>query len=119
MRLTRLRTHCPDTDSCPALYRTEGNTAVVQGVEITRPEAQGARPLAAGEAAVEVPTALIDGLVISGSSLYRTGRDTILVIGNVVTDTEALATLRLPAEETAVEIYLSLASSLIKQEVRA
>jgi hypothetical protein len=119
MRLTRLRSHCPDTDSCPALYWTDRDTAVVQGVELTHPEALGARPLAAGEAAVEVPTALMDGLVISGSTLYRTERGTILVIGSVVTDAEALATLHLPPEETAVEICLSLPSSLIKQEVRA
>jgi hypothetical protein len=55
MRLARLRGTCPDTESCPTLFWTDRNTAVVQGVVVTRPEALGTRALSAGEAAVEVP----------------------------------------------------------------
>lgn len=119
MRLTCLRSTCPDTESCPTLYWTDRDTAVVRGAEITHPEALGARLLAAGEAAVEVPTALLAGVSLSDSTLYPTERGTVLVLGNVVTDPEALATMRLPVDETAVEIHLSLASSRIKQEVSA
>jgi hypothetical protein len=101
------------------LYWTDRNTAVIQGAVVANPEVLGARPLAAGEAAVEVPAVLLDGVTISGSAVYPTERGTVIVLGSVVTDTEALATLRLPVEETAVEIYLSLPTSVIKQEVCA
>lgn len=37
MRLTRWRGTCQDTNICPTLFRTDRNTAVVQGYEITDP----------------------------------------------------------------------------------
>lgn len=38
MRLTRLRGTCPDTETCPTLYRTDRGTAVVQGYLVTDPK---------------------------------------------------------------------------------
>ncbi|MGH3937589.1 MAG: hypothetical protein ACRDTG_02995 [Pseudonocardiaceae bacterium] len=63
MRLTRLRSHCPDTESCPTLYRTDRSTVLIQGYVVTDPEVLGAPALAAGETAVEVPLSLLAGLV--------------------------------------------------------
>lgn len=119
MRLTRLRSTCPDTESCPSLYWTDRDTAVLQGAVVVHPEAFGARPLAAGEAVVEVPAALLEGLTISGPTLYATEHGTVLVFGSVVADAEALATLRLPIGETAVEVWLGRSTILIKQEARS
>lgn len=121
MRLTRLRSTCPDTESCPTLYRTDHGTAVVQGYVVTDPEALDAHALAVGDTTVEVPFALLAGLglTISGPALYSTKRGTVLVRGSAVTDSEALATLRLPAGETAIEIHLSLLAGLTEQEVSA
>lgn len=111
MRLTRLRSNCPDTESCPTLYRTDRGTAMVRGYVVTDPEVLGAPILAA----VEVPFALFAGLTISGPTLYFTEHGTVLVRGTAVTDPEALATLRLPIGETAVEIDLNLPTSLTKE----
>ncbi len=104
MRLTRLRSTCPDTESCPTLYRTDRSTTVIQGFVVTDQEALSVLVLAAGETAVEVPLVLLAGLTISGSTMYCTNRGTVLIRGIAVTDPEALATLRLPIGETAVEI---------------
>jgi len=119
MRLTWLRSDCPDTESCPTLYRTDRGTAVIRGYVVTDPEALGVPILAAGETAVEVPFALFEGLTISGLTLYSTEHGTVLVRGTAVIDPEALATLRLPIGEAAVEIDLVLPTSLTKQEVSA
>lgn len=119
MRLTRLWRDCPDTESCPTLYRTDRGTAVVQGYLVTDLETPGAPALGAGETVVEVPFALFSGFAISDPTLHPTGRDTILVRGTTVTDPEALTTLRLPVGEAAVEIRLSRPASLITREVRA
>lgn len=119
MRLIRLRSECPDTESCPSLYRTDRGTAVVQGYVVIDPEVLGAPILAAGETAVEVPFALFEGLTISDLTVYSTERGTALVRGTSVTDLEALDTLRLPIGETAVELDLVLPASLTKQEVPA
>lgn len=118
MRLTRLRSTCPDTESCPALYWTDRGTAVVQGYLVTEPEALGAPALATDETAVEVPFALLAGST-SGQTLYLTERGTVLVGGMAVTDPKALATLLLPVGEAAVEIHLSLPTGPTKQEVPA
>ncbi|MGH3853244.1 MAG: hypothetical protein ACRDR6_07035 [Pseudonocardiaceae bacterium] len=117
MRLTRLRSTCPGTESCPTLYWTDRGTAVVQGYLATGPEALGDPALMTGETAVEVPFALIAGLTISGQILYATERGTVLVEGTAVTDPEAVATLLLPVGEAAVEIHLSLPTGLTDQEV--
>jgi ABC-type sulfate transport system permease subunit len=119
MQLTRLRDHCPDTDSCPTIYWTDRSTALVQGYVVTDPEALGAPSLAADETAVEVPLTLLAGLTISGPALHRTDRGTVLVRGAAVSDPEALATLRLPVGETAVEVPLGLLVGLIIEEVAA
>ncbi|MGH3671929.1 MAG: hypothetical protein ACRDSH_15065 [Pseudonocardiaceae bacterium] len=121
MRLTRLRSTCPDTETCPTLYRTDRRTAVVQGYVITDPEAPDAPALAAGDTTVEVPFALLAGLglAISDPALYVTERGTILVRGIALTDWEALATLCLPAGEAAVEIHCGGPAVLTEQEVSA
>ncbi len=106
MRLTRLRGTCPDTETCPTLYRTDRGTGVVQGYVVTDPEALATLDLSTGQTAVEVPLSLLTGLTIP--TLYRTDRGTGVVHGYVVTDPEALATLDLPTGETAVEVPLSL-----------
>lgn len=106
VRLTRLRSLCPDTEDCPTLYWTDLGTIVVQGYLVTTPEALGASALAVGETTVEVPPALLAGLTISGLALHPTGRGTVLVRGKSVTDPEALATLCLPVGEAAVEVSL-------------
>lgn len=119
MRLTRLWRDCPDTESCPTLYRTDRGTAVVQGYLLVTNLETLVGPMAAGEAVVEVPLALFSGFAISGPSLHPTERDTLLVRGSRVTDPEALTTLRLPVGEAAVEIRLSQPASLITREVPA
>lgn len=84
MRLTMLRSVCPDTHTCPTLWATDRDTAVIQGDR-------------AGEGAVTIPRSLL------------TGRDepgTITIHGETVTDPEALAVLNLPAHESAVEVPL-------------
>lgn len=118
-QLTRLRSTCPDIESCPTLYWTDQGTAAVQGYLVADPEALGAPALATGETAVEVPFALLAGLTISGQTLYATERGTVLVGGMAVTDPEALAILHLPVGEAAVEIHLSLHTGLTKEEVPA
>ncbi|QFY09660.1 hypothetical protein GBF35_26060 [Nonomuraea phyllanthi] len=62
MRLTYLgKTGGSNEGSCPALYRTDRGTAVVQGKQITDPEALGdLRDLAPDEIAVEVPWDVLD-----------------------------------------------------------
>jgi hypothetical protein len=115
MRLTRLWRDCPDTETCPTLYRTDRGTAVVQGYLDTDLETLSA-PVGVGEAVVEVPAALFSGFAISGPTLRPTERGTILVRGTAVTDPEALTTLRLPVGEAAVEICLSRPASLITRE---
>lgn len=119
MRLTRLRSTCPDSDTCPTLYRTDRGTMVVQGYVVTHMEALSVPDLAAGETAVEVPLDLLAGLITNDSAVYPTERGTMLVRGTAVTDLETLTTLRLPIGEAAVEIHLNLPADSIEQEVSA
>ena len=58
MRMTRLRGTCPDTETCPTLYRTDCGTGVVQGCVVTDPAALATLDLLTGETAVEVPLSL-------------------------------------------------------------
>lgn len=58
MRLTRIRGHCPDGNTCPTIYRTDRGTAVVQGNRLD-PEALAGLGLPAHETAVEVPLELL------------------------------------------------------------
>lgn len=57
MRLTYLgKTNDSGTNDCPALYRTDRGTYVVQGKIVTDPDALAdLRQLAADESCVEVP----------------------------------------------------------------
>jgi hypothetical protein len=119
MRLIRLRRDCPDTESCPTLYRSDRGTAVIQGYLVTNLETPGLPTLGAGQAMVEVPCALLSGFAIINPALQPTERGTILVRGSTVTDPEALTALRLPVGEAAVEIRLGRAASLITREVPA
>ncbi|WP_067171241.1 hypothetical protein [Microtetraspora niveoalba] len=62
MRLTYLgKTGGSADGNCPALYRTDRNTYVVQGWQVTDPQALAdVRDLAPGEAVVEVPADVLD-----------------------------------------------------------
>ncbi|MCF6475069.1 hypothetical protein FAF44_42875 [Nonomuraea sp. MG754425] len=62
MRLTYLgKTGTSNEGSCPALYRTDRDTAVVQGKLVTDPEALAdLRDLAPDEIVVEVPWDVLD-----------------------------------------------------------
>jgi hypothetical protein len=62
MRLTYLgKTRGSNEGQCPALYKTDRGTAVVQGKQITDPEALAdLRDLAPDEIAVEVPWDVLD-----------------------------------------------------------
>ncbi|MEQ4718139.1 hypothetical protein [Nonomuraea sp. B19D2] len=62
MRLTYLgKTGTSNEGSCPALYKTDRNTAVVQGKQIIDPAALAdLRDLAPDEIAVEVPWDVLD-----------------------------------------------------------
>lgn len=59
MRLTRLR-GCADGRTCPTVYRTDRDTAIVQGDVVTDPEALAQMDLPEGETAVEVPLSLLE-----------------------------------------------------------
>ncbi len=59
MKLTALADNtCKDGD-CPAAYRTDRGTAVIQGARVTDPAALRQLHLPAEETAVEVPLKLI------------------------------------------------------------
>lgn len=62
MRLSRIAGQCPDGNTCPTVYETDRGTVVVQGYRL------GAEELAKialpdGEAAVEIPVALLAEVV--------------------------------------------------------
>ncbi|MCA1674986.1 MAG: hypothetical protein LC799_23290 [Actinobacteria bacterium] len=119
VQLTRLRGTCADTEVCPTVYRTDRNSAVIQGYLVTDSETLRTTAPAAGETAVEVPAGLITGLGIDGLRLHFTERRTVLVRGAEVTDPEALATLSLPVGESAVEVPVSVRLGLTTQEASA
>lgn len=62
MRLTYLgKTGGSNEGSCPALYRTDRGTFIVQGKRVTDPDALGdIRDLAPDELVVEVPADVLD-----------------------------------------------------------
>ncbi len=60
MKLTRIRkTRLSNDTNCPALYRTDRGTYVVQGWHVQM--ADGVRDLGPGEILVEIPADVIDG----------------------------------------------------------
>lgn len=59
MLLEQLRGDCSDGKTCPALYRTDRGTIVIQGWTVTDPEALRQLRLPDGERAVGVPAGLL------------------------------------------------------------
>lgn len=59
MLLVPLRSECSDGKTCPALYRTNRGTVVVQGRTVTDPEVLHELRLPDGEQAVEIPAEMI------------------------------------------------------------
>lgn len=59
MLLELLRGDCSDGKTCPAMYRTDRGTVVIQGLAVTDPEALGQLRLPGGEQAVEIPAEMV------------------------------------------------------------
>ena len=59
MKITVIRTDCPDGKTCPSLAHTDRGTCVVVGQVVTDPEALSALGVGPGEQAVEVPAELL------------------------------------------------------------
>jgi hypothetical protein len=60
MLLEPVRGDCSDGKTCPAIYRTDRGTVVIQGWTVTDPEALRQLHLPSGEQAVEVPAEMVD-----------------------------------------------------------
>jgi hypothetical protein len=104
MLLRLVRRDCDDGKTCPALYRTEGDSVVVQGWAVLDSDLLTQMALPAGSAAVEVPSGLLAEVLGSWPALRPTGHGTVLVPGMPVKDAEMLRQLRLPAGERAVQV---------------
>ena len=67
MKLTTIRIirndSCGDGDTCPTLALTDRDTYVVVGQAVTDTEALGSLRIGPGELAVEVPPALLKGVI--------------------------------------------------------
>lgn len=99
MKLVPVRERCPDRVTCPALYRTDRGTYVVQG------DRNSTLERADGEDVAEIPRDLIPEITTHvHDDLRVTDRDTVLVRGTRVTDPEAWTAMQLPEWETGVEI---------------
>lgn len=59
MLLEPIRGGCSDGKTCPALYRTDRGTVVIQGWTVTDPEALRQLSLPGGEQAVEIPAEMV------------------------------------------------------------
>ena len=59
MLLELLRGDCSDGKTCPAMYRTDRGTVVIQGLAVTDPEALRQLRLPGGEQAVEIPAEMV------------------------------------------------------------
>ena len=93
MRVTLVRGDCDDKPICPAIWRTDRDTGLVQGWATDRPDT------------VEVPIGLLEGTTITG---IVTDHGTVLVRGEPVTDAEALAMMDIPERESAVELPVAV-----------
>lgn len=59
MELVRLDDNkCPDGVTCPAVYRTDRGTVVIQGTHLADPAVRGELRFGADEDAVEIPIEL-------------------------------------------------------------
>jgi hypothetical protein len=108
------RGDCNDGKTCPALHRTDRDTAIVQGWAVTEAKLLGQLDLSAGEQAVEVPAGLLAEVIGSWPAAHRTGHGTVLVPGTPVTDPDALGQLNLAANEQAVEVPASLLAEVLQ-----
>jgi hypothetical protein len=59
MKLTVLRSECPNNRICPTVYATDRETLIVQGYKILDAEERAALGLPPGEDAVEIPRSLL------------------------------------------------------------
>jgi hypothetical protein len=59
MKLTRLRSDCPDGVTCPAVYATDRGTFAVVGSAITDPDVLAELGLPPHESVVEIPRSLL------------------------------------------------------------
>jgi hypothetical protein len=105
---------CSDGKTCPALYRTDRDTLVVQGWVLTDSDLLSELDLPADMQAVEVPTGLLAEVIDSWPTSHQTGRGTLLVPGTTVTDLDALQQLRLAPNEQVVEVPTSLLSEVLQ-----
>ena len=112
MALQRLRGSCNDGKTCPTLYRSDRETAVVQGWIITDPDTVAlAGDLSEGESVVEIPAGLVDEALQGRPrrALTQTDHDTVIVRGRTLTASEVSAEIGpIPATEAAVEIEFKL-----------
>lgn len=99
MKLVVVRERCPDRVTCPALYRTDRGTYVIQGDRNTTLDR------ADGQDVAEIPRDLIPEIAAHNrDDFHVTEQNTVLVRGIRVTDPEALEVMQLPDWETGVEI---------------
>ena len=59
MKLTILRSTCPNGRICPTVYKTDRDTLIIQGYKILDADERAALGLPAGEDAVEIPRSLL------------------------------------------------------------
>jgi hypothetical protein len=62
MSIIRLAGTCPDGHTCPAIFKTDAGTLIIQGRHV-QPEALGDLGLGDGECAVEIPADLLRRVV--------------------------------------------------------
>jgi hypothetical protein len=58
MRISKLRSTCPDGNTCPTIYKTDRGTRLVQGWKVTDPSILSQLGVPPGEEVVEVPAEL-------------------------------------------------------------
>ena len=114
MLVELVRGDCGDGKTCPALYRTDRGTAVVQGRTVTDSELLGRLDLAAGAEAVEVPAGLLTEDAASWPAAWRTDHETLVVTGTPVEEADVLGQLRLAADERAVEVRADLVAGVLQ-----
>ncbi len=114
MLLDLIRGDCSDGKTCPALHKTDRDTVVVQGWEVTDAGLLGQLGLRDGQQAVEVPATLLAEVLDSWPALRRTGHGTVFVPGVAVSDPEALRLLGMPPGERAVEVSAGLLTGVLQ-----
>lgn len=112
--LELVRGDCSDGKTCPAIYRVDGDTAVVQGRIVTNGETLCLLGLQTGMSAVEVPAELLAEVADGWPARCRTGHGTLLVSGVPVEDADVLSQLRLAADERAIEVPAAMVAGVLQ-----